>query len=95
MPSDAEEMAASFAAVRTFALYNQLGLFFALVEKNVIDAERVFAFNRMSTEILRTTAAKTDNEVAKRGCNGAAEMLDEFEKIVRNMVTKPPGAGTA
>ncbi|MGB3580063.1 MAG: hypothetical protein WBA40_02930 [Roseiarcus sp.] len=62
--------------------------------KNVIDAERVFTVGRLNAEILRQTAAKTDSEIAKRGCNGAADMLDEFEATVRNMVTKPPGAGT-
>jgi hypothetical protein len=73
--SDPEELAAHVAAIRTFVFYQQLGLFFTLIEKDVIAAERVFTFNRMNAEILRTTAAKTDNEVAKRGCSLATEAL--------------------
>jgi hypothetical protein len=57
--SDPEELAAHVAAIRTFVFYQQLGLFFTLIEKDVIAAERVFTFNRMNAEILRTTAAKT------------------------------------
>jgi hypothetical protein len=95
MTSDAEEIAAQIAAIQTFALYNHLGLFFALIEKGLIDGNRVFGFNQMNSAILRQTAARTENKVAARGCSMAAQQLDEFEASIRNMVTKPPDAGTA
>jgi transposase-like protein len=64
MTSDAEEIAAQIAAIQTFALYNHLGLFFALIEKGLIDGNRVFGFNQMNSAILRQTAARTENKGA-------------------------------
>lgn len=78
-----------------FALYNQLGLFFALVEKDVVDGNRVFELNRTNVDILRQTAARTDSKVAARGLAMAADMLDEYETTIRNMVREPAGAGHA
>jgi hypothetical protein len=95
MLSDAEEIAAQFAAVRTFAIYSQIGLFFTLIEKGVIDGNRVFEFNQMNASVLRQTAARMGNQGAARGCSVAADMIDELESAIRNMVTKPPGSGTA
>lgn len=90
-----EEIAAHYAGIRTGALYMQISTLLALVEKQAVDVERVFAFGRMNADILRQTAAKTDNQIAQRGCSMAADMLEELEAVIRNMCTIPPGAGRA
>jgi hypothetical protein len=94
--SDGEAIAAQIVATRTFTMYMATSLLLALVEKGALDPDRVFAFGSMNAGILRHTAATTTGgQVAAQGCSMAADMIDEFEATIRNMVTKPPGAGTA
>lgn len=79
-----------------FAFYSQTGIFFALLERQAIDPERVFVFNRMNETILRQMSAATNGgKVAAQGATMAADMLAEFEAVIRNMCTIPPGAGRA
>jgi hypothetical protein len=95
MMSDAETIAVTLAGIRTHAVYAQIGLLTALLEKGVVDAARVFELNRLSADVLRQAAATEQNQIAAEAERLAASMLDEFETVVRNMATKPPGAGTA
>jgi hypothetical protein len=94
--SDGEAIAAQIVATRTFTMYMAASMLLALVEKGALDPERVFAFGQMNAAILRQTAATTTGgKVAVQGCSMAADMLDEFEAMIRNMARKPDGAGTA
>jgi hypothetical protein len=99
---DQEELAASITAIRTFSIYSQTALFFALLERRAIGADKVFAFNRLNAAIFRQTAATAkevattkEARVAARSHALIAAMLDEFEATIRNMATLPPGAGKA
>ena len=94
--TDAEAVAVTLAASHTFPIYAQTALILALAERQAVDVERVFVFGRLSAAILRQTAATTTGgKVASGAASMAADMLDQLEATIRNMVTKPPGAGTA
>lgn len=95
MNSDAETIAVTLAGIRTHAVYAQIGVFSALIEKGVVDAERVFQLNQLSAAVLHQAAATEQNKIAAQAETMAAEMLLEFETVVRNMATRPPGAGQA
>jgi hypothetical protein len=95
MNSDAEAIAITLAGIRTHAVYAQIGLFSALIEKGVVDAERVFQLNQLSAAVLRQAALTEQNKIAAQAETMAADMLLEFERVMRGMATRPPGAGTA
>jgi hypothetical protein len=96
MLSDVEEFAAQLTAIKTFAIYSQAALILALREADPSAIDRVFVYARMNANILRQTAERAKGDaIAARGCAGAADMLLELEGVIRNMVTKPPGSGTA
>ena len=95
MTSDVEAIAIQIAAIRTYTIYSSIGLFCSLVERGVVDGNRVFELNKLSTEVLRQAASTEKNQVAKQAETAAADMLGEFETVVRNMIGPAAGAGHA
>jgi hypothetical protein len=92
--SESESLAAEFAAVRTFALYEHAVLLTALAARGAIDLEQVFGMNRMLAAGFRQAAGNSDR-VPAFGLATTADMLDELEATIRNMATIPAGAGKA
>ncbi|RBP08528.1 hypothetical protein DFR50_1259 [Roseiarcus fermentans] len=91
-----QEAAAALAGVRTFALYAQGSLFFALLDRGAIDPQRFFAFGKTLAAGLRQNAARQGGDaIASRAQTDAADMLDELESMVRNRAAPPAGAGRA
>jgi hypothetical protein len=94
--SPIEALAVDFAAVRTFSIYCQATMLCALAEQRAVDGERALAFARMAGAIFRQTAVTTNGgKIPAHAATAIAGMFDELEATVRNMVTKPPGAGHA
>jgi hypothetical protein len=93
--SEPEALAAGFSAVRMFAIYSQASLFFTLAERGLIEPERLFAFNRTVAETFRQNARSSTAKIPARANAQIADMLDEFEAVLRNMATIPTGAGRA
>jgi hypothetical protein len=94
--SELENLAAEFTAARTFAIYSQAVMFFVMAHRGAIDPEQVFALNRTLASGFRQTAAGGKSvPVPARSLARTADMLDELEAVIRNMVTIPAGAGHA
>jgi hypothetical protein len=94
--ADVEELAANMLAVRTFALWAQTPLIWALVQRGAVDLERVLANNRVLVDLFRQNAATTTGgPVVVRSHALISEMLSELDAVIRNMGTKPSDAGHA
>jgi hypothetical protein len=96
LSNEAQELIAQMVAARLGASHLCAAIFFALIEKGLVDATRVFSFSNTLAAGLEGLAQKRDaGETARRAHALAADVLREFEKTIRNMVTVPAGAGRA
>jgi hypothetical protein len=94
--SDGEEIAARFAANRAFAIHSSIAIFLALAERGAVDAKRVFELNRVFAAGFRGMhASGNPNPVAQMANALTADMLEEWERAINNMITIPAGAGRA
>jgi hypothetical protein len=96
LANEGQELIAQMAAARLGASHLCAAMFFALIEKGLVDATRVFAFSQTLAGGLEGLAQRKDApETARRAHALAADALREFEKVVRGMVTVPTNAGRA
>jgi hypothetical protein len=75
------ELTAQCTATRMFAIYQSTALFWALAEKKLIDPQHVFAlgFEEMAANISADDTQGRINQLT-------AEMLREFEDVIKNAV---------
>ena len=93
---DGEEIAARFAANRAFAIHSSIALFLALAQRGAVDAGRVFEMNRVFAAGFRSSHVTSNpNPVAQRANALTADMLEEWERAIDNMITISAGAGRA
>jgi hypothetical protein len=96
LPDAQQEYAANQAANRVYVIYQQTAMLMALMEKQSIDVNRLFEFNRLNADVFRQLAIKTATDPISSRVNALiAEMHDQFEATVRNMLTVPANAGNA
>jgi hypothetical protein len=87
--SELESLAAEFAAVRTFSIHCQAAILFALVQRGAIDAESVLAISRTLAAGFRESAAGAKSgRIPTRSAATIADMLTEFEGVLRSMTTQ-------
>jgi hypothetical protein len=81
------ELTAQCTATRMFAIYQSTALFWALAEKKLIDPQHVFATNEALALGFEQMAANISTDDAQRRINQlTAEMLREFEGVIKNVV---------
>ena len=81
------ELTAQSTATRMFAIYQATALFCALAEKKLIDPQQVFATNEalaLGFEQMATNISADDTQ--GRINQLTAEMLREFEGVIKNVV---------
>jgi hypothetical protein len=85
--SGAAELAAQCMATRMFAIYQAAALFWALAEKKLIDPQHVFATNEALALGFEQMAANISADDTQGRINQlTAEMLGEFEGVIKNVV---------
>jgi hypothetical protein len=89
------ELTAQCTATRMFVIYQSTALFWALAERKLIDPQRIFATNEALALGFEEMAANISPDDTQGRINRlTAEMLREFEDVMRNMAT-PLKAGRA
>jgi hypothetical protein len=84
--SDNAEVTAQCTATRMFVIYQSTALFWALAERKLIDPQRIFATNEALALGFEQMAANTSPDDTESRINRlTAEMLREFEDVMRNM----------
>jgi hypothetical protein len=81
------ELTAQCTATRMFAIYQATALFWALAEKRLIDPQHVFATNDALALGFEQMAANISADDTQGRINQlTAEMLREFEGVIKNVV---------
>jgi hypothetical protein len=81
------ELTAQCTATRMFAIYQATAIFWALAEKKLIDPQHVFATNEALALGFEQMAANISADDTQGRINQlTAEMLREFEGVIKNVV---------
>jgi hypothetical protein len=85
----------AIAAIRMASLYQSATIFHALVEKGLIDPQRVYGLNEVLASGFDQRATLCDDPAKATANRLIAGFLREFKVTIQNAVTIPADAGHA